>query len=57
MSGREAKDPVKSDQLLVKGMRLLATAAGTYKSGDAAKRYRENKERYDAIVAKEGEGK
>jgi tetratricopeptide (TPR) repeat protein len=55
MSGREAKDPVKSDQLLVKGMRLLATAAGTYKSGDAAKRYRENKERYDAIVAKEGD--
>jgi len=49
------KDQEKSDQLLVRGMRLLATAAGTYKVSDAAKRYRENKTRYEAILAKSGE--
>jgi len=50
----DGKEQEKSDKLLVKGMRLLATAAGNYKVGDAAKRYRENKKRYDEIMAKEG---
>ncbi|HEX5138700.1 MAG TPA: hypothetical protein VFY93_17140 [Planctomycetota bacterium] len=56
MSGALAgKDQEKSDQLLVRGMRLLATAAGNYKVSDAAKRYRENKARYEEILAKSGE--
>jgi tetratricopeptide (TPR) repeat protein len=56
MSARLAgKEQEKSDKLLVNGMRLLATAAGTYKVGDAAKRYRENKARYEEIMAKSGE--
>ncbi len=49
----EGKDQAKSDDFLVDGMKLLATAAGTYRQGDAAKRYKENKQRYDAIMAKE----
>jgi len=50
------KDQAKSDQCLVQGMKLLAIAAGNYKQGDAAKRYRENKKRYDEIMAKEDTG-
>ncbi len=49
----QGKEQARSDQLLVNGMRLLATAAGTYKQGDAAKRYRENKARYEEIMAGE----
>ena len=53
MSGRETKDPARSDELFKDGMKLLGTAAGTYKQADAAKRYRENKSRYDGLLAKE----
>lgn len=49
------KDQETSDKLLVRGMRLLATAAGTYKMGDAGKRYREHKARYEEILGKSGE--
>jgi tetratricopeptide (TPR) repeat protein len=52
----EGKDQAKSDEFLVDGMRLLATAAGQYRQAEAAKRYRENKPRYDAILAKEDTG-
>lgn len=52
----DGKEQEKSDKFLVDGMRLLATAAGTYKQGDAAKRYRENKARYDALMAQEAGG-
>ncbi len=56
MSGRlEGKDQAKSDKYLVDGMKLLATAAGTWRQADAAKRYRENKARYDAVVAAAGQ--
>lgn len=51
----DGKEQEKSDKFLVSGMRLLATAAGTWKEGDAAKRYRENKARYEEIMAKSGE--
>jgi tetratricopeptide (TPR) repeat protein len=51
----QGKEQDTSDKLLVNGMRLLATAAGTYKVSDAAKRYRENKARYEEIMAKSGE--
>jgi hypothetical protein len=52
LSGRlEGKDQAKSDDYLVKGMQLLATAAGRYRNADAAKLYRKNKERYDKIMA------
>ena len=55
MSGRlEATDQAKSDEYLVKGMKLLGTAAGRYRNPEAGKVYREHKKRYDAIVAKEG---
>jgi len=54
MSGRlEGKDQAKSDKYLVDGMKLLATAAGQYRQADAAKRYRENKARYEAIIGAE----
>lgn len=52
----DGKDQAKSDDFLVDGMKLLATAAGQYRQADAAKRYRENKPRYDAILAKEDPG-
>jgi hypothetical protein len=53
----EGKDQAKSDDFLVDGMKLLATAAGPpYRQTDAARRYRENKPRYDAILAKEDAG-
>jgi tetratricopeptide (TPR) repeat protein len=57
MSGRldGGKDQEKSDDYLVKGMRLLGTAAGNYRVADAAKRYRENKKRFDDVLAKMGE--
>jgi hypothetical protein len=51
----DGKEQERSDKLLVSGMRLLATAAGTYNQGDAKKRYRENKARYEEIMAKSGE--
>jgi tetratricopeptide (TPR) repeat protein len=63
LSGRyegtgEGKNQELSDKLFVDGMKLLATAAGTYKQADAAKRYREpaNKQRYEAIMAKQAGG-
>jgi tetratricopeptide (TPR) repeat protein len=55
MSGRLAagKEPEKSDQCLVDGMKLLAIAAGPpYRQPDARKRHAENKQRYDEIMAK-----
>lgn len=55
MSGQfDGKDQAKSDDYLVKGMQLLATAAGRYRNPEAAKRYRENKPRYEAVTAKTG---
>jgi tetratricopeptide (TPR) repeat protein len=58
MSGRETKDQARSDMLFLNGMKLLATAAGTYKQADAGKRYRDpaNKARFDALQAKESGG-
>ncbi len=58
MSGRlEGKDPAKSDKCLVDGMKLLATAAAPpHRVADAARRYRENKQRYDEILAKDAAG-
>ena len=52
----EGKEQAKSDKYLVDGMKLLATAALTYRQADAAKRYKENKARYDAIIAAEAGG-
>jgi Tfp pilus assembly protein PilF len=58
MSGRETKDQARSDMLFMNGMKLLATAAGTYRDQDASKRYREpaNKARYEALQAAEAGG-
>ncbi len=53
----EGKDQEKSDKCLVDGMKLLGTAAAPpYRVADAQRRYRENKPRYDAIVAKDAGG-
>lgn len=50
----EGKDQAKSDKFLLDGMKLLAIAAGPpHRQPDAVKRYRENKQRYDEIVARE----
>jgi tetratricopeptide (TPR) repeat protein len=55
MSGRlDGKDQAKSDDYLIKGMRLLGTAAGRFKNAEAAKVYRQHKKRYDDLMAKQG---
>jgi len=43
------------EDLFIKGMKLLGTAAGRYGNREAAKYYRDNKKRFDELEAKRGE--
>lgn len=55
MSGKPGLDPAQADTLFLSGMKLLDIAARSpYRIQDAQKRFRENKSRYDALMAKEG---